>query len=97
MRSNMKKKKMTGEPNGRFLLIQRPGVIFSNPVTKRCLTLSIRAERSSGCIQTGWYIPDLIEIELNVINPQFSCLDLKELRRITEHRISVFCLTILSS
>jgi len=34
-------------------------------------------------------IPDLIEIGLNVINPQFSCMDLEELKRITEHKICI--------
>jgi uroporphyrinogen-III decarboxylase len=34
-------------------------------------------------------IPDLIEIGLNVINPQFSCMNLKELKKITDHKICI--------
>ena len=35
-------------------------------------------------------LPDLIEIGLDVINPQLSCLNLDALRSITDHRICVY-------
>ncbi len=34
-------------------------------------------------------VPDLVEIGLNVINPQFSCMDLKELGKITNHKLCI--------
>ena len=34
-------------------------------------------------------IPDLMETRLDVLNPQFSCMDLEELRKLTDHSLCI--------
>lgn len=35
-------------------------------------------------------LPDLMEIGLDVINPQFSCMDLPALHRLTDHKLAIY-------